>query len=58
MDKDRYSSSVALNISQSFHLTIWLFQFITGVTFKWDYVIRCSFAMLVWIGLWTKLRTY
>ena len=28
--------------AQKFHLTMWLFQFITGITFKWDYVIGCS----------------
>ena len=44
--------------AQTFHLTIWLFQFITGITFKWDYVIGRSVALLVWIGLWTKLRIY
>ena len=44
--------------SQTFHLTMWFFQFITGITFKWDYVIRRGVALLVWIGLWTKLRIY
>ena len=44
--------------SQIFHLTMWFFQFITGITFKWDHVIRCIIYMLVWIGLWTKLRIY
>ena len=44
--------------AQTFHLTMWFFQFITGITFKWGYVIRCSVALLVWIGLWTKLRVY
>ena len=28
--------------AQTFHLTMWFFQFITGITFKWDYVIGCS----------------
>ena len=44
--------------TQTFHFTMWLFQFITGITFKWDYVIGRSVALLVWIGLWTKLRIY
>ena len=44
--------------SQTFHLTMWFFQFITGISFKWDYVIRRSVALLLWIGLWTKLRIY
>ena len=42
--------------AQTFHLTIWFFQFITGFTFKWDYVIGQSVALLVWIGLWTKFE--
>ena len=25
---------------QTFHLTMWFFQFITGITFMWDYVLR------------------
>ena len=44
--------------AQTFHLTILFFQFITGVNFKWDYVIGSSVALLVWIGLWNKLRIY
>ena len=44
--------------AQTIHLTMWFFQFITGITFKWDYVIGRSVAMLIWIGLWTKLRIY
>ena len=44
--------------AQTFHLTMWFFQFINGINFKWDYVIGPSVALLVWIGLWTKLRIY
>ena len=44
--------------SQTFHLTMGFFQFITGINSKWDYVIGHSVALLVWIGLWTKLRIY
>ena len=44
--------------AQTFHLTMWFFQFITGITDKWDYVIGRSVALLIWIGLWTKLRIY
>ena len=44
--------------AQIFHLTMWFFQFINGINIKWDYVIRRSVALLVWIGLWTKLRIY
>ena len=44
--------------NHTFHLMMWLFQYITGINFKWDYLIRCSVALLVWIDLWTKLRIY
>ena len=44
--------------TQTFHLTMWLFQFVTGINFKWDYVLWRIIAMLFWIGLWTKLRIY
>ena len=44
--------------AQTFHLTMWFFQFIYGITFKWDYLIGLSVALLVWIGIWTKLRVY
>ena len=58
MDKDKCGSSGVCNICQIFHLTMWLFQFITGITFKWDYVIGQSVDLLVRIGFWTKLRIY
>ena len=35
-----------------------IFQFITGISFKWNYVIGRSVVLLVWIGLWTKLIIY
>ena len=44
--------------AQKFDLTMWFFQFITGITFKWYYAIRWIVALLVWIGLWNKLRIY
>ena len=44
--------------AQTFHLTMWFFLFITGIKFKWDFVIGRSVALLVCIGLWTKLRIY
>ena len=43
---------------QTFQLKMWFFKFITGITFKWDYLIGRSVALLVWIGIWTKLRIY
>ena len=42
-------------LGQTFHLTMWFFQFIHGITFKWDYVIWFSIVLLVWIGLWKKI---
>ena len=44
--------------AQTFHLMMWFFQFITGITFKWYYVIWCSISLLVWIGIRTKLIIY
>ena len=44
--------------TQTIHFTMWFLQFITGITFKWYYIIGRSIALLVWIGLWTKLRIY
>ena len=42
----------------TFHLTMWFFQFITGIAFKWDYVIGRSVALLIWISILTKFRIY
>ena len=47
-----------VTFTQTFHFTMCFFQFITGITFKWDYVIGRSVALLIWIDLWTKLRIY
>ena len=47
-----------VTFAQTFHLTMWIFQFITGVTFKCYYVLWCIIYLLVWIGLWTQLRIY
>ena len=44
--------------TQIFHLTMLLFQFITGIAFNWDYVIWRIVALLVWISIWTKLIIY
>ena len=37
--------------SQKFHLTMWFFQFITGITSKWYYFIWCIIALLMCIGV-------
>ena len=47
-----------VTFAQTFHLTIWFFQFITGINFKWDYVMWHIIDLLVWIVLWTKLIIY
>ena len=43
---------------QTFHLNRWFCQFINGIALKLYYVIGRSVALLVWIGIWTKLRIY
>ena len=45
-------------ISQTFQLTMQLFQFVTGVIIKWDYVLWRIIDLLVWNGLLIKLRVY
>ena len=39
-----------VTFNQTFHLMMWLFQFITGLTFKWDDVIgkKCCSAGMDW----------
>ena len=44
--------------TQTINLKMWFFHFITGINFEWDYVIRRSVTLLIWIGFWTKLRIY
>ena len=43
---------------QTFHLTMWLFRFITRITYKWGYFLWLNIDVLVWIGIWEKLRIY
>ena len=44
--------------AQTVQLKMCFFRFLTGITFKLDFVIVHSVALLVWIGLWTKLIIY
>ena len=44
--------------AQNFHLMIWFFRFITGINFKWDYVMWQIIDMLACIDIWTKMRIY
>ena len=44
--------------AQTFHLTMWLFHFITGINLKWYYVIGNSVYLLVCICLWIKFIIY
>ena len=43
---------------RNFTLIMWLFWCINRIAFKWDYVLCRVIGMMVWIGLWTKLRIY
>ena len=43
---------------QMFCLKMWSFQFIPRIDFRWYYVLLYIVALLVWSGLWTKLRIY
>ena len=43
---------------QTFHLKMWFFKFIIGITFNWDHVIWRNIDLLAWIGILTKLRIY
>ena len=58
MDEDRCGSSGVWNILLDISLDYVVFQFVTGINFKWDYLIWQNFALLIWIGIWTKLRIY
>ena len=40
------------------HLSMCFFQFISGITLKWDYIIWHISDLLMWIDLWNKLRIY
>ena len=44
--------------SQTFHLKMCFFKFVTGINSKCYYVMWHIIALLVRIGLWTKLRIY
>ena len=43
---------------RNFTLIMWLFWCINRIAFKWDCVLCRVIGMMVWIGLWTKLRIY
>ena len=47
-----------VTFTQKFYLTMWLFQFITVITFNWYHVICRSIYLLLCIDLWTKFRIY
>ena len=46
------------SFSQRFHLTMWFFQFITGISFKWDYMMGRIIDLMVQIFIWIKLRIF
>ena len=43
---------------QKFYLKMRFFCSITGTNFRWNSVLWRIFALLVWIGLWKKLKIY
>ena len=57
MDEDECGSSGVWDICSDMSLD-YTAQFITGINIKWDYVLLRIIALLVWIGLWNKLRIY
>ena len=58
MDKDGCGYSGVWNNFSKIHLMMWLFRFITGITFKWDYMMWRINSLLIWIGLRNKWRIY
>ena len=44
--------------SQTFHLTMRFFRFITFISFKWYYMLCQIISLLVWTGLSDKLSIY
>ena len=58
MDRYRCGSIGVWKFYQTFHLKMWFFEFITGVNFRWDYVLWHIVALMSWIGICTKLKIY
>ena len=46
------------NMHHFFIRLTWFFQFVTGITFWWDYLMWHIVALLVWIDLWIELGVY
>ena len=44
--------------AQTFHLTVWLFLFVTRISFQWDDVMWHIIVLMVCIGVGTKLIIY
>ena len=44
--------------AQTFHLTVWLFLFVTRISFQWDDVMWRIIVLMVCIGVGTKLIIY
>ena len=45
-------------LAQTFHLVMWFFHNITGIAYKWDYVMWRIISLLFLIGLLKKLISY
>ena len=41
-----------------FHLVVYFFKYITGISSRGDYVLWCIFALLLCIGIWNNLSIY
>ena len=44
------------NVYQTFKNNMWLFKFITGITFRWYFLIWLIIALILWISLFNKFR--
>ena len=58
MDEDGRGASGVWNICSDISLDDVVISVYYWDYLQWDYLIGQSVALLVWIGLWTKLRIY
>ena len=58
MDEDGCGSVGVSNIYQILLFKMWLSKFINGIASMWDCVLWCIVSLLVWIGIWKKMKMY
>ena len=58
MDEYGCGSIGLWNIYYIIYLTLWLSRFINGIASMWDYMLWCIVSLLMWTGIWKKLRMY